>query len=74
MPVIAIQGKCEVKKKKDLPALDNTAIFENLNDPENKAIKLVTKFPLLLHVLLIFINLCTPQFKKFNHGDILTFN
>jgi hypothetical protein len=54
LPVIAIQGKCEVKKKKDLPALDNTAIFENLNDPENKAIKLVTKFPLLLHVLLFF--------------------
>ena len=54
MLVIAIQGKCEVRKKKDLPALDSPAMFEHLYDPENIAIKLVTKFPLLLHVLLFF--------------------
>ncbi len=39
MPVIAIQGKCEVRKKKDLPALDSPAMFEHLYDPDKHSYK-----------------------------------
>lgn len=45
LPAIAIQGKCEVRKKKDLPALDSTAILdymffcEHVYDPVNEAVK-----------------------------------
>ncbi|KAK2987011.1 hypothetical protein RJ640_024909 [Escallonia rubra] len=45
VPMVAIEGKCEVKKKQDLSALDSTFVFEhiffceNLYDPENGALK-----------------------------------
>jgi DNA (cytosine-5)-methyltransferase 1 len=51
LPAIAIQGKCEVRKKKDLPALDSTAILdhmffcEHVYDPVNEPVKqMMTKF------------------------------
>ncbi|KAK9287513.1 hypothetical protein L1049_015934 [Liquidambar formosana] len=45
VPVVAIEGKCEVRKKHDLPSLDGPAIFEHmffcehLYDPDQGAVK-----------------------------------
>ncbi|KAA8536618.1 hypothetical protein F0562_029096 [Nyssa sinensis] len=45
VPLIAIEGKCEVRRKQDLPPLDGLAIFEHiffcehLYDPDNGALK-----------------------------------
>lgn len=47
MPVSAIEGKCEVRKKQDIPVANYPAIFdhiffcEHLYDPEKGAIKKV---------------------------------
>lgn len=71
LPIESIQGKCEVRKKKDLPPCDSPVIFQHMfyceyfYDPSTGSLKQVLCFLFILVIYNPIISFLTSEDELF---------